>query len=233
MRVEDGVCYSRRVGATEPMLKWLVASHYFINSHLHFLWKVEQPQKTISTVSNIRFSPGQHSPLLFRPFYIYIYIFKEMGQALVQQACTCNALTMQQRLLHIQYCMANKKNINRHYTMLHWCIQYSLLMYGKFKWDTKVWINDAFQLMFAFRILGYWGYCLLTLSFYLSCPLCFDMYQAGWECSGIAKYLHIFLPIWESWHFNFRRQSKCVTDNKAASVSVPHVQSLKCRRLLI
>ncbi len=56
-----------------------------------------------------------------------------MGQALAQQACTCNALHMQHCLLHIQYCMNNKKvkiGITQFYIDMCRCI---LLMYGKYE----------------------------------------------------------------------------------------------------
>lgn len=67
------------------------ASHYYINSYLHFLWKVEQPHKTISAVPNIRFSAGQHSPLLFRPFFFFLRNGPSPSAAGLHLQCTSHA----------------------------------------------------------------------------------------------------------------------------------------------
>lgn len=61
-----------------------------------------------------------------------------MGQALVQQACTCNALPMQHYLLPFQYCMTNEKvkiDVKQCHLVAH---RYVSLMYEKFKKERNV-----------------------------------------------------------------------------------------------
>lgn len=138
---------------------------------------MEQPHKTISTVSNIRLCAGWPSPLLFRPVPFF-FIFKKMGQALAQQTCTCSALTMQHWLLHIQCCMTNRKvkiDITQYYfdtSIICWCMD-------NLNETQKKWIDYALQLQFAFTVcpckLTYMqligkkkGYWLMGLSLCLS-----------------------------------------------------------------
>lgn len=201
---------------------------------------MEQPHKTISAVSNIRLSAGWHSPLLFRPVSFFFFIFKEMGQALAQQTCTCNALTMQHWLLHIQCCMTNRKvkiDITQYYfdtSIICWCMD-------NLNETQKKWIDYALQLQFAFTVCP----CKLTYMqliekriladgiISMSFPLCFDIYQTGWEGAGIVKHIQISPSIWDNWHFNFRRQRKSVADTEAASVSVLLIQFFECVSVLI
>lgn len=140
---------------------------------------------------------------------------------------------MQHWLLHFLSCMINTK-LNRHYTILHQCMQVEFAdaweSVQRCRWLVLLSFPFSFPFLLHLQITVNANVSWSTAAdglISLSVPFCFDMHRID-ENVQVLSDTHISLPIWESWRFNFRRRRKCVADTEAPSVSAPLIQFSAC-----